>query len=131
MLKNRESKFVFYTLKRKFGRAVSIYSRTIGGVNYETGEQVITDTVVTVLRAVLLPVNYKLQHNFAMFATNFKFGGDIKLGDREVLIDLKDYSLVFQQGDYLMIGGKRFNLIDWADFEDVGYHLVVRNSQDE
>jgi len=132
MYKNRDLQHTIYSLKRLYGQSAIVHSRTVtDDVDYTTGEQTVTSKEMSVSRAVLLPNNISIQRNFAMFLANFKFGGNVKVGDREVLIDSKDVPNPIVVGDYLEIQEKRYEIVDIQDLDGAGYHLLIRNSQNE
>jgi len=72
-----------------------------------------------------------MQRNFAMFLAAFKYGGDIKVGDREVIIDRSDLEDTVEAGDYIVISEKRYEIISILEMDDAGYYLAIRNVQDE
>ena len=129
MYKNRDLKHVIYSLKRLYGQPAVVHSRIVADVDYKTGEQTVTSQEMAITRAVLLPNNISIQRNFAMFLANFKFGADIKIGDREVLIDSKDVPNPIEVGDYFVIQTKRYEIVNMQDLDGAGYHLLIRNAQ--
>jgi hypothetical protein len=125
---NRDLKYLVYTLKRQFGRSVEIYDRSFVDIDYTTGEQV-TSTVASIIkRAIILPIHYRLQQKFMLFAQQFKFGGDFQIGDREIVVDKRDIPSGFEFTDstYIVYDSKRFDIIDWYEYEGVLYQLLVR-----
>jgi hypothetical protein len=129
MNKNRDLKYNIYSLKRLHGQLATVHKRTVGDVDYTSGEQTVTDDEFKVKRAIMLPVNYSIYQNYTAMAN--RYGADIQIGDRQVLIDRDDLSNDVVIGDYLTIAGKRYEIVDMFDLDNVAYNMLLRNTQNE
>ena len=123
MGRNRELKFVIYSLKRRHGVSVIVNHRTgtatvdpIGGSYDETF------VPTTVSRAIRLPA----KHSYKQFN---RFHTELKRGDQELLIDKKDFPGPLSDGDYIMLGGKRLEVMSWLEIDEEVYQILVRNTQ--
>jgi len=125
---NRTVKQALYQLKRQFGVVLTLYQVTVRDVvNDFTGQQNV-DTAAKEIRAILLPVGYKIHEQLDRGASS-RYSGDIHVGDRELIIDQK-YTVKI--GDYFTTtDGKKYNVIDLADFEAGAYFALIRNTQNE
>lgn len=129
MNKNSDLKFSIYSLKRLYGQPAVLDKRTVGDVDYETGEQEVSSKNVSIARVVLLPTTFSMQRNYT--GMSFKFGGEIKVGDREIIIDRADLPVDISEGDHIVISEKRYKIITILELDDEAYHIAIRNTQDE
>ena len=127
-MNNRDLTYCVYTLKRLYGQPATINKRTIGAIDYETGKQTIIETEIKVNRAILLPVSFYTLQSYALLAN--KFGADIQVGDRQVVIDYKDINVSIDVDDQLSINNKLYTVVEILDL-DVAYQLLLRNTQGE
>ena len=129
MNKNRDLKYNIYSLKRLHGQPAIVHKRTVGDVDYTSGEQVVTDDEFKVKRVIMLPVNYSIYQNYTAMAN--RYGAEIQIGDRQILIDRDDLCNDVVAGDYLTIAGKRYEIIEMFDLDNVAYNMLLRNTQNE
>lgn len=122
----RVVKQAIYMLNRHFGvRAVLNVADITGVTDYFNDEQTVTYTPQQ-LKGILLPAEWTVQERLNVAST--RYGGDIRVGDREFIVNHK-YSIKI--GDWIDYNGKRWDVVDLADYEDDAYYVLVRNLQHE
>ena len=113
---------LLYQLQGTFGITAVLYKKSgAGTLNVVTGVQSLSFTSATV-RLILLPINYKVEERLG------RYKGDVKTGDREILIDAK-YGMT--ERDYFVANGLRFEVIEMVNYLGTVYFALVRNVQDE
>lgn len=124
---NRTVKQSLYQLKRHFSVKATLYQRSVVAITDDFSGVQTVNTVTKPIRAILLPVEYTVQERLDRGASS-RYSGDLKVGDREFIVDQK-YGV--SVGDYLVYQAKRWDVIEIADYEGLAYHVLVRNIQDE
>jgi hypothetical protein len=122
---NRSVKQTVYMLKKHFGVRAVLHSRDVSDVVDDYNPIQNVGSMPNNIKMVLLPVNYSIQEKLG---SGTQYLGDIKVGDREFLIDQK-YDV--KQGDYLIYKYKRYDVIELSDYEGEANFALVRNVQDE
>lgn len=126
-------KGVVYRLKRMFGLPIQvIHDNTT--TDLATGQKTVTKDTWTIRQAILLPEKIDHKSVFATFLKlQFKYGSELHLGDRTVIIDAKDVpshkSWIISGGNdwYAIINGVRFQIIESRYYEsNAAYVLTLR-----
>ena len=118
---NRLTRQTIYALQRHYGRVMYLHYRenSAGTIDYETGAQTFGATVVKVPKAVLLPVNFKIEY--------YKFSG-IQVGDREVILNVE---VAPTNTDFLSYEGRRYQIVTVEHLDGAGYHCLIRSTQND
>lgn len=125
-------KSVIYKLKRSFGLPMTlIYDTTT--TDLATGKKIVTKLSWTIRQAILMPEKLDRQSIFAYFIkTQFKYGSELTLSDRIVLIDARDLKLngleiVGSTDWYAIFNNKRFQVIHCRQYESgAAFVLTIR-----
>jgi hypothetical protein len=109
MTNSRYIENAIYQLKREFGSKGYLYFRT-QSVNMATGALTYVLTPTVVQKMIMLPVNFrqKFSYDLSFVAANknFTYGGLYDVGERGVIIDVKELPKDFQVTlDYEVIFG--------------------------
>lgn len=124
---NRTVKQSLYQLGRHFGVKAVLVQVQVGDVTDDfTGVQSITETSVNI-QPILLPVEQTVQERLDRGASS-RYAGDLQVGDREFIVDQKHSIKI---GDIIEYYGKRWTVVDLADYEGLAYYALVRNMQNE
>lgn len=136
----RQNRNIIYRLKRQRGQTISI--RQITGVvnNYETGTVSKTQTITTVRRAIVLPLQDDRIFNYGLTYVaankNFSYGGYYDSQDRTLIIDRKDINFEITNDFKVRIKGLEYGINKIQSTEDdVAYiatlHRVGSESIDD
>jgi hypothetical protein len=114
-------KNIFYTLKKHFGQNCALYRVTNKAIDRITGVTTLTKTKIPLSRAVITTVNFHI---------NPQYQSNVKIGDREVLIeyhDLTDFEP--SMNDYFVIEGDLYNTVNYMVAENNGWYYQIRKMQ--
>ena len=137
--RNREMSDVLYYLKHQLGIDAQLYRISTDSVNRATGEKTISRTTIKIKRMIVFPVRsiMKFQQTISYLAANknFTYGGEFKIGDRELIIDQRDLptrNYELSMSDYIVFDGKRYNIVDTIalDFRK-GWYIHGRQTQEQ
>jgi len=124
---------VVYRLKWLYGQPVDIYRENQGAYNTETGRHVITSDKYHIDRMIVLPAGYHRDIfqsiSFLKANSNFAYGGDIELDDRQFIIDARDLPVTFEldEKDYLIYENRKYKIIKLDYLEgQTGYYVNAR-----
>jgi len=124
---------VVYRLKWLYGFPVDIYREIQGTYDPETGRRIIERLKYHVDRMIILPASYHRDVfqsiSFIKANSNFIYGGDIELDDRQFIIDAKDLPVDFVLGeeDYLVWENKQYKIMKLDYLEGgTGYYVNGR-----
>ncbi len=122
-----------YTLKYEFGYSVDFYKIEKGTYNTQTGIYDVTLNKLNVKRAIIFPTN--IHRNFffsiSVIQANSQFiqGGDIKLNDRQIIIDGRDlpHNYVININDYFIWENQRYDIVNAEQLEyKTGWTILGR-----
>ncbi len=123
----RNLRLTLYSLKRRFGGTVYIYTLLDGSTNYATGVKSSTQSFTHVRRAIVLPVKVAREVAKDISTKPFKYGGSYDTKTRLFVIDSRDLPADFEieMDDWINYNGFRFNLKSIEKLEmDAGWLLT-------
>ena len=128
---NRFIRKTLYSLKRRYGSTVSIYKLVDASTDLRTGVKSITKSMITVLRAVVLPVKVQREviQSISQVSANKEFvvGGSFDSGSRIFVIDARDLpaDYEFHLDDWLVYDDRRYNIKNISDFEQHAAYIIT------
>lgn len=119
---------VVYALKRTFGVTATIIVPELRVVDRVSGAvtQELDETIIQ--RIVCLPV----RHAWAAAQTNFSLptvvDANFRKGDREFIIDRRDYSNPWTDKTIIKVRGSEYHTVSYTEFPDA-YYVIGRKEQ--
>lgn len=124
-----------YGLKRKFGAEVTYYKYNQSSTDYDTGEQTVRPTAITIRRCIALPAKLtrEMTKNVSMISANklFAWGGLYDAAVRTFIIDGKDMPTDFEPkvDDYIGYEGYKYSIKDITIFEQhAGWIILAKTN---
>lgn len=121
-----------YILKRKWPVPLELYFESGEQVDLATGERTLNTVKYSVRRAVALPRKVTQSNSLAIALKElWARGSKIETGDRSVLVDRADLPRDIQIGTenwYVIIEGKRYEIVTHEDYEDFAYVLTLKST---
>ncbi len=123
----RSLRLTLYSLKRRYGATVYLYTLLDGDTNYTTGVKSSTQSFTHIRRAIVLPVKIVREVVTTISTAPFKYGGSYDSKTRLFVIDARDVPADFEieMDDWINYNGFRFNLKSIEKLEmDAGWLLM-------
>lgn len=124
---------ILYRLKRKHGQEVDYYGIVPGVDDVETGETTAsTKTVIRLKRGITFDIKILNQFDYQGFGQSFKYGGQVEVGDKFLILDKRDLPRTFvpNNDDYIVFENRRYALKSWEVLDaGAGYFLHLRYTQ--
>jgi hypothetical protein len=128
---NRFIRRTLYSLKRQYWGRVDMYKLVVANSDYETGTKTYTRTMVTVPKAIVLPVKIAREavQGISTISANkaFVYGGTYDAGTRTFIFDTRDlpdsYEIVMD--DWMIYNGRRYDIKSISEFEQHAAWIVV------
>lgn len=128
-------KDALYHLKQNYGYTATLIKVLKDETNSETGQRTVTRDVVPIAKCVDLPSStyrrFWYDMAFLKANTNFTYGGEVSVTDKEILLDARDLKKreVTTQ-DYIIIKHKRYEIAKVYDLEhNLGYLLSLKAAE--
>ncbi len=125
----RSLRLTLYSLKRRFGGTVYIFTLAAAETNYTTGIKSSTQSFTRIPRAIILPVKIQREEVKALSSNkSFVFGGTYDAKTRLFVIDARDVSADFEieLDDWIHYNGSRFSIKSIEKLElDAGWLVVA------
>ena len=124
---------ILYRLKRDYGSSVDIYYEQSDSVNLQTGQRLVSIQSWHVNRAIPLPRKVEQKSILATALEElFSRGGNVTLGDRQIIIDRSDLPRGFVIGLenwYIVYEGRRYQILSSENYEhDLAYIVTLRET---
>lgn len=116
-----------YTLKRSYGKQVSIYRET-ESLNLETGVKTLSNTVIDVRKAIVLSSTWRRKQELAMLSSAFKYGGEYDSNTKDIIIELKDLPKDFEPSndDFIVVDKIKYKIMIVHVYDDRAVILTAK-----
>lgn len=131
---------LIYSLKQQYGTMLDIYRETDSSFDIEIGEVSLIRTKYHINKAIVLPSKISGDTPFLRRANLlFKESGQFTTDTRNIIIDVRDISIVLDTNDYIIYKNDRYAIkeINKIDNDNryskkvLGYHLVIFKAEKE
>lgn len=117
---------LLYSLKRKYGRPISLVHLISSKVNTYTGEPDLVTITYSVQRAVFLPIELYQDFVSKMREAGYNYGDIYARGRAIILVAKKDlpsdYKLTF--GDYLLHSKSQYKILEAVDLHAANVEAI-------
>jgi hypothetical protein len=118
-----------YRLKRDYGSPADIYFENGDTVDLTTGKRTVTKQKWHIQRAIPLPRSVDQKSVIAQALKEiFHRGGNVVVGDRQILIDRRDLPNRFVLGTenwYIIVDDKRYQVLCSEEYENQAAYIVT------
>ena len=128
-MRNRMIASILYRLKREFGVAIKLQWRETTTVDRAAGTKATHYGAIKIRQAIVLPETFirdtKVDPNVSS-----KFHGTFDIGDRGVILDIKDLQGVIPKIDYFIVYlGRRFEIKSVQEYTELSaFFLIVKEA---
>jgi hypothetical protein len=123
-----------YALKRKYGERIDIYKLVGSTTDAQTGAKIVSTTVLTVRRAIIMPARTtrEAKQSPSLASSNKEFagiGGSTDIGTRDFIIDRRDTPSIpnLTNDDWIIFSGAKYQIAAVETFEpNAGWIITTR-----